>query len=222
MLHNRGVCVGQTLGHLGMTRVRSRIFARRRKLGTLHATAAGAAVAISCLLLTGCVGSPDSTASSGAALPSPSGTWTEPATDAPEGPQTPAPLPTESAALDQTVEFTTGVSVAVTEVAAISVTAATPGEISGPAVRVTVQVTNASTASINLDSAVVNLTAEDGAYGVGTTAGDPQPFSGDIAPGASATGTYVFMLDPATGRSVSVSVNYGAGEPLAVFTGKTS
>ena len=88
--------------------------------------------------------------------------------------------------------------------------------------RVSVRVTNQSTAPVNLDAAVVNLSATDGAYGVGTTAGDPRPFAGDIAPGASATGTYVFMLDPAVGRSVTVSVNYGAGEPLAVFTGKTS
>ncbi|MET0811923.1 MAG: hypothetical protein ABWY03_02640 [Microbacterium sp.] len=177
---------------------------------------------VSCmLLLTGCFGSAESAGSS-TPLPSPTGTWTEPATDAAEGPQTPAPVPTETAAVDAPVEFSTGVTVAIDKVSAISVTATTPGEISGSAVSVTVRVTNDSNAPVNLDSAVVNLTAEDGAYGVGTTAGDPQPFVGDIAPGASATGTYVFMLEPAAGRSVNVIVNYGAGEPLAVFTGKTS
>jgi len=214
--------VGQAWGDLGKSHVKSRIVVRRRKTGMLHAAVAVAAVAISCaLVLTGCSPS-DDPPGSGAPLPSPTGTWTEPATDAPEGPQTAAPIPTESAALDSAIEFSTGITVAIDEVESISVAAATPGEVSGPAVRVTVRVTNDSNGPVNLDSAVVNLTAADGAYGVGTTAGEPQPLTGDVAPGATVIATYVFMLDPAAGRDVSVSVNYGAGEPLAIFTGKTS
>jgi hypothetical protein len=87
---------------------------------------------------------------------------------------------------------------------------------------VTVSVTNDTTGSIDLSSAVVNLSAVDGEYGVGTTAGSPRPLTGDLAPGGSALGTYVFMLDPAAGRDVNVTVNYGAGEPVALFTGKTT
>ena len=70
--------------------------------------------------------------------------------------------------------------------------------------------------------AVVSLTAADGTLGIPTTAGDPVPLAGAIAPGASTTGSYVFMLDPAAGRTVSVTVNYAAAEPVAVFTGKAT
>ena len=104
---------------------------------------------------------------------------------------------------------------------AIEVTAETPGEVDGTAVRVTVQAHNESSEPQSVDSAVVTVLASDD-YGIGTTAGDPSPLSGVVAPGDTASGVYVFMLDPAADREVTVSVNYAAGEPVAVFTGKTS
>ncbi|MFT4050787.1 MAG: hypothetical protein QM677_00890 [Microbacterium sp.] len=153
-------------------------------------------------------------------LPSATGTWTPAPTDAPEGPVTAAPLPTTSATIDEPVEFDNGVTVAIVNVEATTVTAETPGEVSGDAVVVTLSVTNGSTESINLDAAVVNLTADDDGYGVGTTAGEPLPFGGDLAAGETAEGRYVFMLDSAATRTVTIIVNYGAGEPVAVFEGK--
>lgn len=179
------------------------------------------------LVLAGCTADPPVAAApteSGSAvpLPSPTGTWAPPATDAPEGPSTPAPVPTQSAKIDQPIELSTGVTVELVDVKATTVTALTPGEVSGPAIVVTLTVTNDSPDVVNVDSAVVYLSADQGGYGVGTTAGKPEPLAGDIRPSGSATGRYVFMLDPAKGRSVTVSVNYGAGEPVAVFTGETS
>jgi hypothetical protein len=155
-------------------------------------------------------------------LPSPTGTWSPAPEDAAEGPVTAAPIPAQTAAIDQPIEFETGIAVSLTRVDSTTVTAQTPGEISGPAVVVELAVTNNSTAPIDLSSAVVNLSSADGEYGVGTTAGGPQPLAGVLAPGAASSGIYVFMLDPAQGRDVVISVNYGAGEPLAVFTGKSS
>lgn len=201
----------------------SRTNTRRNAIATLRATAAAAAAVLSCtLLLAGCTaGMPYTAPTTAVPLPSATGTWTpEPTTT--EGPRTPAPLPTETAKIDEPVGFETGISVELASVKAASVTAETPGEVSGPAVVVSIRVTNDSTDSVNLDSAVVTLSADKGGYGVGTTAGSPKPLSGNLKPGASADGKYVFMLDPAKGRSVSISVNYGAGEPVAVFTGKTS
>jgi hypothetical protein len=208
-------------------RVTSHSTARRNRIATLRAAAAGAAAVVACtLLLAGCTaGTADAGPSNGASSvpqPSATGTWTPPATDAPEGPKTPAPVPTQSAKIDEPVDFGSGVQVSLVSVKSTSVTARTPGELSGPAVLVTVTVKNDSTDKVNVDSAVVSLTADKGGFGVGTTAGDPKPLAGDIAPGKSTTGTYMFMLDPAKGRSVTVSVNYGAGEPVAVFTGKSS
>ena len=180
------------------------------------------------LLLTGCAGSPFSSEDAAAPsvpLPSPTGTWSpapKEAEDAPEGPQTPAPVPTQSAAIDEPIEFETGIAVSLVGVESTTVTAATPGEVSGSAVVVELAVANNSTAPTDLGSAVVSLSAADGAYGVGTTAGNPRPLQGALAPGASSSGTYIFMLDPARDREIVISVSYGAGEPLAVFTGKSS
>ena len=91
----------------------------------------------------------------------------------------------------------------------------------GPALRVSVAARNQSGEPQEVDSAVVTLITDDGEVGVGTTAGSPSPLSGMVEPGATVSGTYVFMLDPASGRNVTVTVNYAAGEPLAVFTGRT-
>ncbi|HRL80601.1 MAG TPA: hypothetical protein PLK46_09780 [Propioniciclava sp.] len=154
--------------------------------------------------------------------PSATGTWTPPASDAPVGPVAPAPVVTRSADADQPVTFDSAATVTLDSVSAITVGATTPGEVTGPAVKVVVTVANGSQQAVDVSSAVVSLTAADGTLGIPTTAGDPVPLAGAIAPGASTTGSYVFMLDPAAGRTVSVTVNYAAAEPVAVFTGKAT
>ncbi|GAA1417353.1 hypothetical protein [Agrococcus citreus] len=157
--------------------------------------------------------------------PAPSGSMVPPpgaAAEATDGPLEAAPLPSTAARLDEQVAFDTGMVVEVVSVEPIEVEAETPGEISGPAVVVTVAARNDSDAPRSVDSAVVMVATADGVPGVGTTAGDPSPFVGVIAPGATASARYVFMLDPAAGREVTVTVNYAAGEPVAVFTGSPS
>lgn len=139
--------------------------------------------------------------------------------DGADGPTEAAALPTTTAPLDEAIEFDTGVVVEIVAVEPITVAAETPGEISGPALRVRVAARNDSGEPQAVDSAVVTVVADDGELGIGTTAGSPSPLSGVIEPGGTAEGTYVFMLDPAAGRDVTVSVNYAAGQPLAVFTG---
>lgn len=139
--------------------------------------------------------------------------------DGADGPTEAAALPTTTARLDEPIAFDTGVVVEIVALEAIAVTAETPGEVSGPALRVRVAARNDSGQPQEVDSAVVSVVADDGEVGIGTTAGSPSPLAGVLEPGGTASGTYVFMLDPASGRDVTVSVNYAAGEPLAVFTG---
>ncbi|MEU2205269.1 hypothetical protein AB0P19_12020 [Microbacterium oleivorans] len=153
----------------------------------------------------------------------------------PIDPDAPAPTPSveadaptkapaaevETGPIDEPIELSTGLVIELDSVSATSVTAATPGEVSGPAVVVKLTARNDSRETADLDSAVVTLTAADGEYGIGTTAGPNTPLAGDLEPGDSASGSYVFMLDPAADRSVTVSVNYSAGEPVAEFSGKT-
>lgn len=152
----------------------------------------------------------------------PTSTWSPPADPAEEGPTVAPPLPEVEGDLDEPITLSTGVVVSVDSITTMTVTPQTPGEYAGPAVIVTVSVSNDSEESVDVSSAVVNLVADDGEVGIATTAGPNRPLQGTVAAGARVTGTYVFMLDPAERRTVTVSVNYAAGEPVARFAGSTT
>jgi hypothetical protein len=148
--------------------------------------------------------------------------WTAPADPEAEGPTEAPALPEESAALDAPVTLSTDMVVAIDKISTTTITPETPGEYAGTAVIVTVSVVNDSDQAQSIDSAVISLVTDDGDVGVATTAGPNAPLQGEVAAGATAEGTYVFMLDPAQGRSVKISVNYAAGEPVASFAGQIS
>ncbi|MFS0734234.1 hypothetical protein ABC304_01775 [Microbacterium sp. 1P10UB] len=150
-----------------------------------------------------------------------SGATTEP-TASPDAPTDAPGLPTEAAALDQAVTFANGVTVEVVSATATAVEAETPGEVSGPAVVVKIRAVNDSQEDVDLDSAVVMLAAVDGEVGIGTTAGDNSPLGGVIGRGQSVDATYTFMLGSPAGRTINVTVNYSAGQPVAEFTGEIS
>ena len=144
-----------------------------------------------------------------------------------EGPLTAAPQATAEpatveGAIGETIDLDTGISVSVDAVTPVQVEAKTPGEVSGSAVVVDVTATNGSKSVQDIAHAVVSLSAADGEFGVATTAGDPAFLTGDLDPGDTATGRYVFMLDDADARAVVVSVSYAGGAPVAIFTGKAS
>lgn len=149
-------------------------------------------------------------------------TWTAPEDPAEQGPTRAPELPEVEGALDEPIELSTGMVVAVDSITTMTVTPQTPGEYAGSAVVVRVSARNTSESVQNVDSAVVSLVAEDGEVGIGTTAGPNQRLQGDVPVGGSVTGSYVFMLEPAERRTVTVSVNYAAGEPIAKFTGSTT
>lgn len=153
--------------------------------------------------------------------PAPSTTWTPPADPTAEGPTAAPELPTEEASLDEPLAFSTGITVALDSITTTEITPQTPGEYAGPAVVVTVSVRNESDDAQPVSSAVVMLEADDGEVGIATTAGPNRPLQGDVPVGGTARGSYVFMLDPAKNRDVTITVNYAAGEPIAKFTGST-
>ena len=134
----------------------------------------------------------------------------------------PAPLPTVEATIGKTAKVDAGVTIQLASVTATKVTAETPGETTGSAVVVTVVVTNKGTSTASVDSAYLQLVASDGTLGIGTTAGNGKPLTGTIAPGASATGSYVFMLSTPRGRDVTITVSHAAGAPVAQFEGTIS
>ncbi|WP_435749119.1 hypothetical protein [Microbacterium sp. PMB16] len=173
------------------------------------------------LVTAGCTSAPDA---SETPAPEASSTtdWTPPADEEADGPTEAPVLTEENAALDAPITLSTEMVVSIDKISTTTIKPETPGEFAGPAVVVTVSVVNDSKRAQSIDSAVISLVTDDGDVGVGTTAGPNSPLSGELAAGATAEGTYVFMLDPAKGRSVKISVNYAAGEPVATFAGQIS
>lgn len=195
-------------------------FMRRPQLGAVLALS-GAALLTGCSAVT--IAEPAAVHAPASASPTPIDT-DAPAPQPTEEADAPTKAPdaeVETGSLDDPIDLSTGLVVELESVSSTTVEAATPGEVSGSAVVVRVIARNDSRKAADLDSAVVTLTAADGEYGVGTTAGPNKPLAGELEPGSSATGSYVFMLDGAANRAVTVSVNYSAGQPVAEFSGKT-
>lgn len=150
-----------------------------------------------------------------------SSTWQAPEDPTEEGPTAAPELPEIDGSLDDAIALPTDVVVSLSSIETTSIKASTPGEYSGSAVVVSVTIANDTKAPVPVSSAVVSLIADDGEMGIPTWAAPHDPLQGEVPAGSTAVGTYVFMLDPADERSVTVSVNYSAGEPVAVFTGGT-
>jgi hypothetical protein len=134
----------------------------------------------------------------------------------------PAELPPSlsAVALDATATVGDGVSGALESLEAVEGTATGPGNLAGPAVRVTVRLTNGTAEPVSLDGAVVTMT-----HGAEQTPASPLddpsavPFSHVLDPGDSAVGVYVFTVAEDARESVTVSVGYRPGAPYLVFTG---
>ncbi len=88
----------------------------------------------------------------------------------------------EPAAPDQTVQAPDGVTVRLAQVEHVEGEAVAAGETSGPAVRLTVEVTNGTDAPLDLSYAVVNAyTGEDRAPAGRLVQPGGQPFEGELA-----------------------------------------
>ncbi|GGD00132.1 hypothetical protein GCM10011512_28720 [Tersicoccus solisilvae] len=94
------------------------------------------------------------------------------------------------------------------------------GEIAGPAVRLTIQATNRGSEPVNLDLFVVNAYVGPELTPAGNvTQPGGRPFTGTLAPGADATGVYLFSIPTDQRGRVRVTVDYRAQEPRVVFEG---
>lgn len=95
-----------------------------------------------------------------------------------------------------------------------------PGEIAGPALRVTVELTNGGDAGADLTGVVVNLYHGPESAPAEMLAGSGSDWlEGTLAPGGTATGVYVFTV-PADDRDpVQVTVFVTPDEPTVLFEG---
>jgi hypothetical protein len=113
-----------------------------------------------------------------------------------------------------------GITAAVEDLAAVEGSATGPGQVAGPAVQVTVRITNGTGAPVSLDAVAVDLaTGPDAAPASPLEDASYAPFRGTVEPGGEAVGVYLFTV-PEDGRdNLTVSVGYQAGAPYLVFTG---
>ena len=203
---------------------------RRRILVAAIATVVVAALVV--LLIVVNTGGGSSTVASGTAA----GATTEPTRDTSVVPMPPTPTPTgptENATdlppalpevpLNSSAAVGNGIVAALPTIEAIQGTANGPGNIAGPAIRVTVRIQNGTTDTIALTGVAVNMY-----YGADRTPASPlddpsqHPFSGTLAAGTSADGVYVFTVPADARNAVTVEVGYQAGAPLLLFTGPVS
>ncbi|MGY1841495.1 MULTISPECIES: hypothetical protein [unclassified Modestobacter] len=151
--------------------------------------------------------------------PTPS-TGANPATPPADSAELPPALPVVS--LDEPV-VVDGLTASLSLIEAIEGRATGPGDVAGPAVRVTVRIDNPTDGELSLDGVSVNLF-----HGPDRTPASPladpsrSPFGGTLPSGDAAEGVYVFSVPTDARSDVTVEVGYRAGAQLAAFTGAVS
>ncbi|MCL3861289.1 DUF4352 domain-containing protein [Actinotalea sp. K2] len=179
---------------------------------------------------------PDGPEATAGATPSPGASPTEPAVDDPQDGESPAPegespaepptAPTdvlvmaEPVPLDETVVVDSGLTVTVQDLEAVEGTGQGAGEVAGPAVRVTVAITNGAAAPTALGAVIVNVTyGADQVPGVELSGPGVKRFSGELAPGDTASGVFVFAVPVGERDRLQITVDHAAGAPIVVFEG---
>lgn len=162
--------------------------------------------------------SPSRTAS---ATPTPDTTPSESAPSDASGPstgedgrQTEAPVPIDSPASPEA-----GVTVRLANIEAVAGEGAGPGESSGPAIRVTVEVTNSGAAELSLATAVVNAYYGDGVPANPLSRPGGAPFPASVPPGGTGSGVFLFVVPTDQRGAVTVSVDLALRAPIVVFQG---
>lgn len=125
-------------------------------------------------------------------------------------------------AFDASPVVVPGVTLRVKDVTAVDGTATLPGEVSGPGVSVELELTNASGTPVDLGTTVVGLAygaerVPANVFSTGTSS-----FTGSVATGTSATGTYVFAVPADERSSLRVTVDTAVDVPVVVFEGPAS
>lgn len=123
-------------------------------------------------------------------------------------------------ALDERGDFGTGVTVRISAIEAVDGVARGPGEVAGPALRLTMVATNDSGDPVSFEGMVVALT-----YGAEETPAmllsEPgtNPFEGELSPRDRATAVYVFAVPEQSRDRVAVSTSYTGSAPTVLFEG---
>ena len=116
-----------------------------------------------------------------------------------------------------------GMRVALTKIESVQGEAVQPGEVAGPAIRVTVTVTNGTQATFNTAAIVVNAFYGEDRTPAGQLAQPGgAPFLGRLAPGETTYGTYLFAIPTKERSNVTITVDYSTEVGIVVFKGDLS
>jgi ABC-type Fe3+-hydroxamate transport system substrate-binding protein len=188
----------------------------------------GAATA---LLVAGCSGGSGQATSSSPAAPgvspaagaSPGGTAAPTTAPTPAATQSLTPVPSKSrttlapAAPSRTVTVGAAARAALIKSRNVTITGQGPGELSGPGVALTLQVTNGGSTPLDLDAVTVSASIR-GQEASSSDAAPAKPFGGRLAASAKAQAVYVFVLPAGARRPVGVVVSLAPDLPVARFT----
>jgi len=122
--------------------------------------------------------------------------------------------------IDDSAELASDVSAQIARIESVEAVATQPGEIAGPAIRVTVEVANGTDTQQDLRAAVVNAS-----YGDDDIPADPMtspggsPLPASVEPGASAKGVYLFAIPKDERDKVAIVLDLRLGGKVVVFEG---
>lgn len=111
------------------------------------------------------------------------------------------------------------VQIRVVRMESITARAQMPGEVSGPAVAVAVELTNNSRTPLDASGVLVTLLDARKAPGSEMSAAPNRPMSGQLAPGGKASGVYVFAVPTDARGAVTIYVTLPSASPVVAFTG---
>jgi len=202
----------------------------RRLLVLVGAGVVVVLAAIAVFLTTRGGGSDDAAAASTATVPgdpvSSEPAPTNPPTPEPSGPTADAtdlPPTLSAVGLTDPAAVGDGVTGRLVSIDAVQGTGEGVGNIDGPSLLVTVELTNGTDAPVSFDAVAAEAyTGED--MTPATLLDDPQanPLRGTVDPGDSVTGSYVFYVPESERGDVTVQIGYQAGAPYLVWRGAVS
>ena len=122
--------------------------------------------------------------------------------------------------LTATADFGTGLTLRMDRIESVFGEARGPGQIAGPALRLTLTMTNRSDSAVSLEGAVVDLTVgRDRTPTALLTGPGVKEFQGEVAAGDSVTAAYVFAVPEDARDRLRVAVSYVADAPVVVLRG---
>jgi len=121
--------------------------------------------------------------------------------------------------LDETGSFGTGLTVRLSKIAAVNGKASAPGEIAGPAIKLTVVTRNEGERAVDLDGVVVFVSAGKERTPASELKDGARPLNGRVGPGDTQTGTYIYTVPRADRDDIRVEISYSGRAPTVVFEG---